>query len=157
MMCVVRLCNIALNRYSKIDGKEPETVGSMEWNAWYIVGGKVRVLGILRKTAASEAHKLKVHHQRLFVEEEHCLKLLGWKGKRPAATGAAMTVQAEGACPMNYSLPLLDNGLFVAKYNNLNDNDICILTNIVRSIKRSVDSVMMTEQIHTIQLLPALP
>ena len=68
-----------------------------------------------------------------------------------------MTVQAEGACPMNYSLPLLDNGLFVAKYNNLNDNDICILTNIVRSIKRSVDSVMMTEQIHTIQLLPALP
>lgn len=95
MMCVVRLCNVALSRYAKIDSKEPEIVGSREWNAWYIVGGEVRALEILRKTAASEAHKLmRRYHQ-------------GRSGKETTATDAAITVREEGACPLNYSLPLL--------------------------------------------------
>jgi hypothetical protein len=59
LMCVVHLCNIALGRYSNIDGKEPETVGGREWNAWYIVGREVRTLEIPRKMAASKAHKLR--------------------------------------------------------------------------------------------------
>jgi hypothetical protein len=63
LMCVVRLCNIALGRYLNIDGKEPETVGGREWNAWYIVCGEVRTLEILRKTAASKAHKLRRYYQ----------------------------------------------------------------------------------------------
>ncbi|KAL3822073.1 hypothetical protein ACHAXA_000141 [Cyclostephanos tholiformis] len=96
MICLVRLCNVALGRYSKIDGKEPDTVGSREWNAWYIIGGEVRALEILRKTAASEAHKLRKHYQ-------------GQMGGNTADTEAAMTVREEGACPLNYSLPLLNN------------------------------------------------
>ena len=96
MMCVVRLCNVALGRYSEIDGKEPETVGGREWNAWYIVGGELRALEVLRKTAASEAHKLMRYYQ-------------GQRGKKTAATDAAMSVREEGACPLNYSLPLLNN------------------------------------------------
>ena len=97
MMCVVRLCNVALGRYSKIDGKEPETVGGKEWNAWYIVGGELRALEVLRKTAVSEAHKLRRYYHQ------------GRRGKKTAATDAAMSVREEGACPLNYSLPLLDN------------------------------------------------
>ena len=93
MMCVVRLCNVALGRYSKVDDKEPDAVGSREWNAWYIVRGEIRALGILQKTAASEAHKLKV------------------QGSRSAGTGAAMIVREEGACPISYSLPLLKHSL----------------------------------------------
>ena len=87
MMCLVRLCNVALGRYSKIDGKEPDAVGSREWNAWYIISGEVRGLEILRKTAVSEAHKL----------------------RKAADTDAAMSVREEGACPLNYSLPLLND------------------------------------------------
>ncbi len=63
LMCVVRLCNVALGWYSNIDGKEPETVGGREWIAWYIVGGEVCTLEILRKTAASVAHKLRRYYQ----------------------------------------------------------------------------------------------
>jgi len=88
MMCVVRLCNVALGRYSRFDQTEPEIVGSIEWNAWYIVKGEVRALGIIQQTAASEANKVK-HNQMI------------------SATNAAMTVREEGACPLNYSLPLL--------------------------------------------------
>jgi hypothetical protein len=100
LMCVVRLCNVALGRYSNINGKEPETVGGREWNAWSIVSGEVRALEILRKTAASEAHKLRRYYQDRRVE-------------KTAANNAAMTVREEGACPLNYSLPLLDNLLRV--------------------------------------------
>jgi hypothetical protein len=100
LMCVVRLCNVALGRYSNIKGKKLETVGDREWNAWYIVGGEVRTLEILRKTAASEAHKLRRYDQDR-------------RGEKTAATNAAMTMQEEGACPLNYSLPLLDNLLRV--------------------------------------------
>ena len=95
MMCVVRLCNVALGRYSKVDGKEPDAVGSREWNAWYIVRGEIRALGILQQTAANEAHKLKV------------------QGSRSTGTGAALTVREEGACPISYSLPLLKHSLFL--------------------------------------------
>ena len=37
----------------------------------------------------------------------------GSEGEKTAATNAAMTVREEGACPLNYSLPLLDNLLRV--------------------------------------------
>lgn len=90
MMCVVRLCNVALGRYSKVDGvdgKEPDAVGSRKWNAWYIVRGEIRALEILQKTAASEAHRLKMQGSRSGVREE-------------------------GACPISYSLPLLKHSLF---------------------------------------------
>ncbi len=100
LMCVVRLCNVALGRYLNNDGKEPETVGGREWNAWYIVGGEVRTLEILRKMAASKAHRLRRYYQDR-------------RGEKTAATNAAMTVREEGACPLNYSLPLLDNLLRV--------------------------------------------
>ena len=96
MMCLVRFCNVALGRYSKIDGKEPDAVGSREWNAWYIISGEVRGLEILRKTAVSEAHKLRKHYQDP-------------KGTYAADTEAAMTVREGGACPLNYSLPLLND------------------------------------------------
>ncbi len=80
LMCVVCLCNVALSRYSNIDGKKPETIGGREWNAWYIVGGEVRAQEILRKTAASKAHKLRRYYQ-------------DWRGEKTAATHAVMTVQ----------------------------------------------------------------
>ena len=94
MMCVVRLCNVALSRYVGYDNSEPEVVGSRVWNAWYITSGEVRALGILLRIAASEANKLKSQYQSS-------------EGSR-AATDTAMTVRAEGSCPLNFSLPLLD-------------------------------------------------
>ncbi len=100
LMCVVRLCSVALSQYSNIDGKELETISGREWNAWYIFGREVRALEILRKTAASEAHKLRRNYQ-------------DQRGEKMAATDAAMMVREVGACLLNYSLPLLDNLLRV--------------------------------------------
>ena len=88
MGCLVRLCNAALRRYAGYDTGEPDVVGSPEWNAWYVLQGEVRALGILLRTAAGEARRLK-----------------------NGATGAAranMITREKGACPLNYSLPLLD-------------------------------------------------
>ena len=91
MMCVVRLCNAALGRYIGYDKDEPETVGSIEWNAWYIISGEVRALGILQQTVANEANKLK---HRYYQSTEN-------------ADDEAMQIREEGACPLEYSLPLL--------------------------------------------------
>lgn len=92
MMCVVRLCNAALSRYLGYDNDEPETVGSREWNAWYITTGEVRGLGIIQQTAGSEARRLK----------------LEYKSSKGSMMDVAMTVREEGTCPLNFSLPLLD-------------------------------------------------
>lgn len=88
MLCVVRLCNAALSRYIGYDTSEPEAVGERKWNAWYVVQGEVRALGILLQTAAGEARRL--------------------KGRATGAARARMITREEGACPLNYSLPLLD-------------------------------------------------
>lgn len=90
MMCVVRLCNVALGRYSGYEKAEPEVVGSSEWNAWYIITGEIRALRILQQTAASEANKVK---RQL--------------SKTGMASGEAMAMR-DGACPLDYSLPLLN-------------------------------------------------
>mmetsp|Transcript_39313 Transcript_39313/g.83914 ORF Transcript_39313/g.83914 Transcript_39313/m.83914 type:complete len:836 (+) Transcript_39313:107-2614(+) len=94
MMCVVRLCNVGLSRYVGYDNAEPEEVGSKPWNAWYILTGEVRALGMLLQTAASEANKFK-------------RKYLSSKTPK-SATDAALKVREEGACPLNYTLPLLN-------------------------------------------------
>ena len=91
MMCVVRLCNVALGRYINYDSNEPKIVGSSTWNAWYIVSGEIRALGILAQTAAGEANKIKQRYTSV-----------------AGNSVAAMKVREEGACPLDYSLPLLD-------------------------------------------------
>jgi hypothetical protein len=89
MMCIARLCGVALNRYGEyltIKGRqEPREFGSREWNAWYVRDGEMRVLSILRQTCLTEADMLNKRHS-------HCV---------------AMTVRENGACPIEYSLPLL--------------------------------------------------
>jgi len=96
MMCVVRLCNVGLSRYVGYDNAEPEAVGGMAWNAWYVTKGEVRALGMLLQTAASEANKYKRRHSS------------SKKGRATTISDAAMKVREEGACPLNYTLPLLD-------------------------------------------------
>ena len=91
MMCMVRLCNVALGRYIGHDSEEPEIVGSREWNAWYIVSGELRALGILQQAAAREANRIKHIYQKSTNDMEN----------------EAMTVREDGACPLEYSLPLL--------------------------------------------------
>mmetsp|Transcript_12481 Transcript_12481/g.26567 ORF Transcript_12481/g.26567 Transcript_12481/m.26567 type:complete len:817 (+) Transcript_12481:170-2620(+) len=93
LMCVVRLCNVALSRYVGYDNAEPEPVGSKAWNAWYITTGEVRGLGTLLQTAASEANRVKRQYQLS-------------KGPK-AATNMAAKMREEGACPLNYTFPLL--------------------------------------------------
>ncbi|KAL3759448.1 hypothetical protein ACHAWU_000747 [Discostella pseudostelligera] len=94
MMCVVRLCNVALGRYANHDTPEPTIVGSTTWNAWYVVSGEVRALGSLLQAAASEANKIKERYQSLTGTSANSI--------------AAITVREEGSCPLDYSLPLLD-------------------------------------------------
>ena len=94
MMCVVRLCNVALGRYVNHETAEPKIVGTSTWNAWYVVNGEVRALGILIQTAANEANKIKQRY----------LSLAG----KLSNSDAAMKVREEGACPLDYSLPILD-------------------------------------------------
>ncbi|KAL9191528.1 hypothetical protein ACHAXT_001234 [Thalassiosira profunda] len=91
MMCVVRLCNAALGRYLGYDNAEPEVTGGKEWNAWYIITGEVRALGILQQIAASEANKSK----RQFLDSGGSID------------DAAIKVREEGACPLNQTMPLL--------------------------------------------------
>ena len=93
MMCVVRLCNVALGRYLGYDNDESTLVGNNDWNTWYVMKGEVRALGILQQTAASEANRLK-----------H--KIQTTKG-RVSTTDVSMKVREEGSCPLNYSQPLL--------------------------------------------------
>jgi len=91
MMCVARMCGVAMSRYGAYltpEGRqEPREFGSREWNAWYVRDGEMRVLGILRQTLLTGANKLKRQHN---LEND-----------------AAMTVRENGACPIEYSLPLL--------------------------------------------------
>eukprot|EP00571_Detonula_confervacea_P008706 CAMPEP_0172320928 /NCGR_PEP_ID=MMETSP1058-20130122/41797_1 /TAXON_ID=83371 /ORGANISM="Detonula confervacea, Strain CCMP 353" /LENGTH=802 /DNA_ID=CAMNT_0013036289 /DNA_START=92 /DNA_END=2501 /DNA_ORIENTATION=+ len=82
MMCVVRLCNAALGRYLGYDNTEPEIVGTRQWNAWYVMTGEVRALGILIQTAASEANKVK----RLYQSSKGTI----------AATDASMKYEKKG-------------------------------------------------------------
>jgi len=93
MMCVARLCNIALGRYLDDDRSEPKLVGSREWNAWYIITEEIRALTILLRTATTEADSLK---------QQYLLS----KGST-AETDAAITVRENGACNVNFTLPLL--------------------------------------------------
>jgi hypothetical protein len=93
MMCVIRLCNVALGRYANYDTPEPTIVGSTTWNAWYVVSGEVRALGSLLQAAASEANKIKERYQSLTGTS--------------ANSNAAIKVREEGSCPLDYSLPLL--------------------------------------------------
>jgi hypothetical protein len=78
-MCVVRLCNVALGRYSNIDSKEPETIGGREWKAWYIIGGEVRALEILRKMLQARRTKVRKYCQ-------------DWSGEKMATTNMVMTM-----------------------------------------------------------------
>jgi hypothetical protein len=85
------MCGVAMSRYGAYltpEGRqEPREFGSREWNAWYVRDGEMRVLGILRQTLLTGANKLKRQHN---LEND-----------------AAMTVRENGACPIEYSLPLL--------------------------------------------------
>jgi hypothetical protein len=54
----------------------------------------------MRKMAASMAYKLRKYYQ-------------DWRGEKTAATNAAMMVQEEGACLLNYCVSLLDTLLRV--------------------------------------------
>jgi len=91
MMCVARMCEVAMSRYGEYftpqGRQEPREFGSREWNAWYIRDGEMRVLGILRQTLLTQANKLKRQHN---LQNE-----------------AAITMRENGACPIEYSLPLL--------------------------------------------------
>jgi hypothetical protein len=92
MMCVVRLCNVALGRYNGHDNTEPKLVGSVEWNAWYVISGEIRALRILLQTSASEANRLKHKHQSTKgnINEE------------------SIQMRDGAPCPLEYSLPLLE-------------------------------------------------
>jgi len=92
MMCVVRLCNVALGRYNGHDNTEPNLVGSAEWNAWYVITGEIRALGILLQTSASEANRLKHKYQTTKgnINEE------------------SMQMRDGAPCSLDYSLPLLE-------------------------------------------------
>jgi hypothetical protein len=91
MMCVARMCGVAMSRYGEYltpqGRQEPREFGSRGWNAWYVREGEMRVLGILRQTLLTEANKLKRQHN--------------------LQNDAAITVRENGACPIEYSLPLL--------------------------------------------------
>lgn len=91
MKCVARMCGIAMSRYDEYltpkGRQEPREFGSREWNAWYVRDGEMRVLGILRQTLLSEANKLKRQHN--------------------LQNDAIMSARENGACPIEYSLPLL--------------------------------------------------
>ena len=92
MMCVVRLCNVALGRYNGHDNIEPDIVGSAEWNAWYVIIGEIRALRILLQTSASEANRIKHKYQSTKgnINEE------------------SMQMRDGAPCPLEYSLPLLE-------------------------------------------------
>ena len=91
MMCAARMCGVAMKRYGDYftpkGRQEPIDFGSREWNAWYVREGEMRVLGILRQTLLAEANKLKRRHN--------------------LQNDDAIIVREKGACPMEYSLPLL--------------------------------------------------
>ena len=65
LLCVVRLSDVLFRRYGKYAQSrvnvEPEDTNSREWTAWYIIEGEIRLLSILRSTAANEANKIKNH------------------------------------------------------------------------------------------------
>jgi len=92
MMCVVRLCNVALGRYNGHDNTEPNLVGSAEWNAWYVITGEIRALGILLQTSASEANRIKHKYQSTNsnINEE------------------SMQMRDGAPCLLEYSLTLLE-------------------------------------------------
>lgn len=91
MMCVVRLCNFALGRYNRHDNTEPNLVGSVEWNAWYVITGEVRALRILLQTSASEANRLK----QKYISAEGNIN------------DESMQMRDGAPCPLEYSLHLL--------------------------------------------------
>ncbi|KAL3780179.1 hypothetical protein HJC23_013987 [Cyclotella cryptica] len=80
LMCIVRLTDVALKRYGHFTEPnghdEPKRAHSREWTAWYIRDGEMRLLKILRQTAASEAMKLKVRthlsHEKIVMREMPC-------------------------------------------------------------------------------------
>ena len=63
LLCVVRLSDVLFRRYGKYEqphvSVEPKDTNSREWTAWYIIEGEIRLLSILRSTAANEANKIK--------------------------------------------------------------------------------------------------
>ena len=80
LMCVARLSDMAFRRYVKYaqpDGNiEPNKSNKRDWTAWYIRDGEMRLLSILRQTAANEANKLKAHlkvsNESILVRERPC-------------------------------------------------------------------------------------